>query len=243
MNTVKLRIRGTDRRLAVFACATVLAGCAGPPAASQPTTILTTATTTAATATTTTVAQPRPPLVEPVTRGQLGDTWRPGCPVEPQQLRLVELDHLGLDTLTHRGRIVVHQDLVDEVIAVFDRLYRLGFPIERMQTVDRYPNADDELSMRDNNTSAFNCRDIPGTGSWSYHAYGRAIDVNPRFNPYIDRTGAFQPANAEVYLDRNRIDPGLLKDNAPAVRAFTDHGWQWGGYWRTPKDYQHFEWP
>lgn len=258
MNTVKPRIRGADRPLAVIACAAVLAGCAGPPAASEATitstkTTTSTSTSTSTTETTTSSAAPQPsttqpvttqpPLVEPVTREQLGATWRPGCPVDPQQLRLVELDHLGLDTLTHRGRIVVHQELVDEVIAVFDRLYRLGFPIERMQTVDLYPNADDELSMRDNNTSAFNCRDIPGTGSWSYHAYGRAIDLNPRFNPYIDSTGAFQPANAEVYLDRNRIDPGLLKAGDPAVRAFTDHGWQWGGAWRTPKDYQHFEWP
>jgi len=187
-------------------------------------------------------AHAQAPLVEPVTAEQLGATWRPGCPVAPAQLRRVELDYLGLDARSHRGELVVHQDLVDEVVAVFDRLYRLGFPIERMRTVDNYPNADDELSMRDNNTSAFNCRGIPGSGSWSFHAYGRAIDVNPRFNPFIHSTGAFEPANAGVYLDRDRIDPGLLKADDTAVRAFTDRGWRWGGYWRTPKDYQHFEW-
>jgi hypothetical protein len=188
------------------------------------------------------VAHAQPATVSPVTAEQLGATWRPGCPVPPEQLRLVELDYLGLDLQTHRGQLVVHQDLTDAVIAAFDRLYRMGFPIERMRTVENYPNADDELSMRDNNTSAFNCRDIPGSGSWSYHAYGQAIDINPRFNPYIDRTGAYQPANAEVFVDRNRIDPGLLKDGDAAVRAFTDQGWTWGGNWRTPKDYQHFEW-
>jgi hypothetical protein len=94
--------------------------------------------------------------------------------------------------------------------------------------------------MEDNNTSAFNCRDIPGTGRWSLLAYGRAVDLNPRLNPYIDRTGAFQPKNAAPYLDRNLADPRLLHDGDAAVRVFTDHGWR-GGDWRTPKDYQHFE--
>ena len=181
-------------------------------------------------------------MVQPVTAAQLGATWRPGCPVAPEQLRRVELDYLGLDAQIHRGALVVHRDLVDEVIAVFDRLLEIGFPIERMQTADRYPNADDELSMRDNNTSAFNCRDIPGSGRWSFHAYGRAIDVNPRFNPYIDSAGAYQPANAGVYVDRQRIDPGLFHADDAAVRAFTERGWRWGGNWRTPKDHQHFEW-
>ncbi|CAN5446130.1 M15 family metallopeptidase [soil metagenome] len=213
--------RSTRRRLAQLACVTaVLIAATGAP-----------------------VAQAQGPVVDRVTAAQLGATWRPGCPVAPEQLRRLELDYLGLDALPHRGQLVVHQDLVDEVIAVFDRLFRLGFPIERMQPVENYPNADDELSMRDNNTSGFNCRGIPGSSSWSFHAYGRAIDVNPRFNPYIDRTGAFEPANAGVYVDRNRIDPGLLKAGDAAVRAFTEHGWDWGGYWRTPKDYQHFEWP
>jgi D-alanyl-D-alanine carboxypeptidase len=157
------------------------------------------------------------------------------------RLRRVELNHLGFDAQTHRGQLIVHEDLVAEVIVIFEQLHRLRFPIEKMRTVDHYPGADDELSMRDNNSSAFNCRNIPGTGRWSLHAYGRAIDLNPQLNPYVDGTGAFQPGNAEPYLDRNRIDPGLLHDGDPAVRAFTDRGWRWGGHWRTPKDYQHFE--
>ena len=105
--------------------------------------------------------------------------------------------------------------------------------------MDNYPGADDELSMEDNNTSAFNCRDIPGTGRWSQHAFGRAIDLNPLLNPEIDQTGAIQPKTAAPYLDRNRTDPGILHAGDAAVRVFTDRGWRWGGYWRTPIDYQH----
>ena len=75
------------------------------------------------------------------------------------------------------------------------------------------------------------------------YAYGRAIDLNPLLNPYIDGRGAFEPKNAAAYLDRSRTDPGLLHNGDPAVHVFTDRGWRWGGYWRTPTDYQHFERP
>ncbi|WP_408633267.1 M15 family metallopeptidase [Mycobacterium hippophais] len=181
--------------------------------------------------------------VHPVTATDLGATWRPGCPVGPEALRRVELEFVGLDDRTHSGELVVHQDVVADVIAVFEQLEQLRYPIARMQTAARYPGADDQRSMADNNSSAFNCRDIPGTGRWSPHAYGRAVDINPLFNPYVRRDGAFEPANAGPYRDRGRTDPGVLHDGDPAVRAFTDRGWAWGGYWRRHKDYQHFELP
>ncbi len=191
-----------------------------------------------------TVPDPAPrPAVHPVTAAELGDTWRPGCPAGPDELRRVELDYWGFDGQTHRGELVVHRDLTDEVIEVFAALHELRYPIERMRTVAAYPGGDDELSMRDNNTSAFNCRGIPGSSSWSWHAYGRAIDVNPKLNPYVPAGGAYEPANAGPWVDRARTDPGMLHDGDPAVTAFTDRGWGWGGHWRSPLDYQHFEMP
>lgn len=181
-----------------------------------------------------------PAVVAEVTAAELGPTWHPGCPVAPAQLRRVTLTHLGFDDRPHRGELIVHRDLVAQVIALFDRLYRLGFPIEKMRSVATYRGGDDELSMADDNTSAFNCRRIPGSGNWALHAYGRAIDINPLLNPSVDH-GAFEPHNARVYLDRKRIEPGLLHAGDPAVRVFTDAGWTWGGYWKSPVDYQHFE--
>ncbi|WP_081283132.1 M15 family metallopeptidase [Mycobacterium asiaticum] len=187
-----------------------------------------------------TTATPPPATVQPVTAAELATTWQPGCPVEPDQLRRVEIDYVGFDGQTHRGQLVVHQDLVADVIAIFEQLHRLGYPVDKMQTVDHYSGADDELSMEDNNTSAFNCRQIPGTTEWSPHAYGRAIDINPLINPCLYVTGYFEPRNAEAYLDRSRTDPGLIHSGDPIQRAFSDRGWQWGGDWKTP-DYQHFE--
>ena len=153
------------------------------------------------------------------------------------------MNHIGFDGQTHRGELIVNEDLVPQVITIFDQLYQLGFPIEKIRTVDEYPDAADELSMEDNNTSAFNCRGIPGSKHWSQHAYGRAIDLNPLLNPSIDRPGVIEPKNAGAYLDRGRTDPGLLHAGDPAVHVFTDRGWRWGGYWKSPTDYQHFERP
>ena len=191
--------------------------------------------------TTTAPQTPRPPVVSPVSAAELGSTWRPGCPVDPADLRRVEVDYLGFDGAVHRGALVVHRDLADQVGAIFADLLALRYPIERMRTVEHYPGAEDELSMRDNNTSAFNCRPLPGSTAWSLHAYGRAIDVNPLINPYIDAGGDLQPKTAGEYLDRTRDDPGMLRADSPAVRAFTDRGWRWGGAWHDPIDYQHFE--
>ncbi len=190
-------------------------------------------------------APPAPTVgtVKPVTAAELGASWRPGCPVEPGQLRRVYVEHVGFDGQTHRGELIVHEDLVPQVIAIFEQLYRLGYPIEKIRTLDHYPAADDELSMEDNNTSGFNCRGIPGSNRWSQHAYGHAIDLNPLINPCVFASGEFQPHNAAAYLDRNRTDPGLLHAADPAAHAFIDRGWRWGGYWKGPTDYQHFERP
>jgi hypothetical protein len=232
----------------VLAAGVVLVQCtAAPPHASAPSPSVAPASSAAASppaaASSLASAPPAPPgaTVEPVTAAELGATWRPGCPVEPEQLRRVDVDHLGFDGQTHRGSLIVHEDLVPDVIAIFEQLYRLGYPIEKIRTVDHYSDADDELSMEDNNTSAFNCRLIPGTDQWSPHAYGRAIDINTLLNPCLYASGYFEPRNAAAYLDRTRTDPGLLHVGDPAVHAFTDRGWRWGGEWTAPLDYQHFE--
>lgn len=194
-----------------------------------------------------TPAPPPPPAdrftarVEPVTAQRLGASWRPGCPVPPEQLRLVRLTHVGMDGRGHTGELIVHADRVRQSIEGFRRLHELRFPIARMRTPEHYPGAADELSMRDNNSSAFNCRPVEGSGGWSNHAYGRAIDINTLINPYASSEGLVQPATGAPYLDRARRDPGMLNPGDPAVRVFTDAGWSWGGDWRDPKDYQHFE--
>jgi len=227
-----------------LAAVVVLVGCAGapPPRAATPSPSAAPSSSAAATSSARPPPAPVAKTVEPVTAAELGTTWRPGCPVEPEQLRRVDVDYVGFDGQTHRGELIVHEDLATDVIAIFEQLYRLGYPVDKIRTVDNYPDADDELSMEDNNTSAFNCRLIPGTNEWSPHAYGRAIDINTLINPCLYANGYFEPRNAAAYLDRSRTDPGVIHNGDPAEHAFTDRGWQWGGDWRVP-DYQHFERP
>lgn len=180
--------------------------------------------------------------VHTVTAERLGLSWREGCPVGPDQLRLVRMTVLGFDGRAHRGELIVAADVVRDVVGTFAELYRDRFPIERMVTVEQY-DADDDRSMEANNTSAFNCRAITGGTEWSNHSYGRAIDVNPVQNPYISSGGNVHPPNGAPYVDRTRTDQGLIHADDSTVRAFERRGWDWGGYWDTPIDYQHFEKP
>lgn len=181
-------------------------------------------------------------FIVPVTTERLGPSWREGCPVGAEGLRLINLSRVGFDGRVHRGELIVADSVATEVARIFADLYFDRFPIERMETVEKY-DADDDLSMEANNTSAFNCRPITGGTAWSNHSYGRAIDINPVQNPYISRSGTVYPPNGAPYVDRTRTDPGLIHADDHTVRAFERHGWDWGGYWTAPIDYQHFEKP
>ncbi|MFD7658041.1 M15 family metallopeptidase [Actinosynnema sp. NPDC059797] len=181
-------------------------------------------------------------VIKPVTAKRLASSWREGCPVGPDQLRLISLNFVGFDGAVRRGELVVHTDLAVEVARVFADLYFDRFPIQRMETVEKY-NSDDDASMAANNTSAFNCRAITGGTAWSNHSYGRAIDINPVQNPYISRSGAVYPPNGAPYIDRTQNAPGMIHAGDTTERAFTTRGWTWGGFWNTPIDYQHFEKP
>ncbi|HVL52276.1 MAG TPA: M15 family metallopeptidase [Actinomycetota bacterium] len=157
-----------------------------------------------------------------------------------EDLRLLTLTHWGFDGLVHTGQLVVAQDQVSNVVTVMRRLFDLRFPIDRMEPVDNY-GGDDDRSMAANNTSAFNCREVESSpGTWSEHAYGRAIDINPVQNPYIPRSGEVQPPAGRAYTERSDKRPGMVVAGDDVVAAFRSVGWEWGGNWAGSKDYQHF---
>jgi hypothetical protein len=177
--------------------------------------------------------------IDPETRELMtGSSWRPGCPVPLRNLRVVRVTYVGFDGEAQRGRLVVHRGWADEILGVFRRLYERGFAIRRVRLVDRY-GADDRESMRHDNTSGFNCRFVAGTTTWSQHAYGRAIDLNPVENPYVDGDRV-SPRRGRRYLDRSDVRPGMVVDRDLVWRAFHRIGWAWGGNWSSVKDYQHF---
>lgn len=176
--------------------------------------------------------------VSGVTAARLGSSHRPGCPVRVADLRLVTVTHLRFDGSTAQGQLVVHRDAADAVVRVFRGLLAARFPVAQVRTVETY-GSDDARSMAANNTSAYNCRRTTGGTGWSEHAYGRALDLNPVQNPYVRGKTVLPPAG-RAYVDRSRPRPGVVLAGGPVVRAFAAVGWDWGGSFRSLKDYQHF---
>ncbi len=173
----------------------------------------------------------------PALRAELtGPFWHKGCPVSLSQLRVLTIRHWGFDRRAHTGQLVVNEDVAAP-----------RFPIRDLQLEDAYgPHrlVADEADVSD----AFECRQAvaspctssasTGTGHWSEHAYGHAVDLNPVENPYVG-CGMTRHRASLPYLDRSRLRLGMV---TPAVvAAFRSIGWGWGGSWSgATKDYMHF---
>jgi hypothetical protein len=167
-----------------------------------------------------------------------GVSWRPGCPVALHDLRVVTASYRDFAGRPRTGRVIAHRDVAAGVLGVLRRLYTAGFPIRRLVPIDAYGGSDFR-SIEADNTSAFNCRPVDGTNTWSEHAYGRAIDVNPIENPFVSGGRTSHPASVP-YLDRTRCRRGMACPGNALVSAFAAIGWGWGGDWSSVKDYQHF---
>jgi len=166
-----------------------------------------------------------------------GSSWRPGCPVGFARLRLVRVTYWGFDREARHGNLVVHRSMAHGVARAFGAIYDARFPIRKMKLVDRY-GADDKRSMKADNTSAFNCRYRNGVCcTWSMHAYGKAIDIDPVENPEL-WSGGISPPNGAAYADRSDRRRGIIFRRGAVVSALHEIGWRWGGTWAWP-DYQH----
>jgi hypothetical protein len=173
-----------------------------------------------------------------VSAAQLGASWHRGCPVGPASLRRVSLSHWDFAGHPRTGVLILNAGVVADTRAAFAALYRLRFPIRSIRPVSEF-GASDDASMAADNTSAFNCRFVSGTTRWSQHAYGRAIDLNPLENPYVDGDHV-SPPRGRRFADRSLHAKGLVHDGGNVVRAFAAVGWGWGGHWGGARDYQHF---
>ncbi|MCP4498569.1 MAG: M15 family metallopeptidase [Deltaproteobacteria bacterium] len=171
-----------------------------------------------------------------------GVTWHPGCPVPLEELRNLRFAHHDAKGKIQEGVLVVHSSVGPQWELIFGVLFSQGFVIEKAAPIRKY-GGDDDKSMRNNNTSSFNCRKVTGGKGFSKHAYGVAIDVNPLWNPYVKRRGKnikVEPEAGRVFIKReNRM--GTIVADDDVVRIFRLFGFTWGGRWRSVKDYQHFE--
>lgn len=168
---------------------------------------------------------------------------QPGAPVDCAQLQVVRFAYVDFDKVRHDdGEIMVMTAVAPQVKALFDELLKRGFPLAQARLMEHYQGNDD-ASMADNNTSAFNDRPITGGKAISLHAYGLAIDINPLQNPYVRRDAqgrlVYSPPDGQVYGKRMASRAGSSEQ---VVELFAQHGFLiWGGDWKQPIDYQHFQ--
>lgn len=173
-----------------------------------------------------------------------GISYQENPNVALSDLAYLRMLYYGMDGNTYVGEMIVNQKIKEEVLSVFQKLYEERYPIERMVLVDEY-QGEDERSMDANNTSAFNYRTIAGSSKLSNHSYGMAIDLNPKYNPYVKQRGdgsiLCQPESGRAYADRTKEFDYKIDENDLAYQLFTQAGFTWGGSWNSVKDYQHFE--
>ncbi|MDD6037350.1 MAG: M15 family metallopeptidase [bacterium] len=172
-----------------------------------------------------------------------GKSYKEDCTVDREELRYVHVLHTGFDGEIKEGELIVNEAIAEDVLEIFEELFRAKYPIEKVRLVDEY-DADDESSMSDNNSSAFNFRFISHTTKVSKHGLGLAIDINPLYNPYVktvDGKLSIEPANSTEYVDRDKENPYQIDHDDLCYKLFTEHGFTWGGDWNSSKDYQHFE--
>lgn len=174
----------------------------------------------------------------------MGISYTENHDISLTQLRYLRMLYYGFDGKTHVGEMIVNEKIAADVLSIFQALYQQNYPIEQMVLVDDY-QGQDEASMESNNTTAFNYRLISGSSKLSNHSFGMAIDLNPKYNPYVrtkaDGTTIFQPENGSSYADREAVFDHKVTKEDPAYQLFTEAGFSWGGDWNSVKDYQHFE--
>lgn len=162
--------------------------------------------------------------------------YKPGAPQEiTEQMVAIQVEYLNYDGDSAIGTLIVNKKIAKEVTEIFKEIKKLDFPIEKIIPISEY-EWDDDKSMEDNNTSSYNYRVVANTKKLSNHSFGMAIDINPRYNPMITK-GKISPKNGS-YSVKNK---GTITADSEIVKIFKKRGWNWGGDYKTLKDYQHFD--
>lgn len=177
-----------------------------------------------------------------------GKSYRANDYVPLETLRYLKMPHYNFNGEIQVGELIVNRDIQEDIFEIFKEFFRQKYQIQSMYLIDNYwtgdPDTSDSASIDVNNTSAFCYRQITGGGKLSNHAYGKAIDINPQQNPYVSySTGEprWSHENANDYIARDTGLAHVITHDDLAYKLFTEHGFDWGGDWSNPKDYQHFD--
>lgn len=151
-------------------------------------------------------------------------------------LVLLNINYYSFDNKIHTGQIIVNKAVAEDTKYIFNLMLKNKMPINKMIPIVKY-NWNDDKSMEDNNTSAFNYRFVAGTTRLSNHALGRALDINPQLNPVFYSDGKKSPDNG----NRDTTKPYTFTPDHFVVKELKKRGWRWGGDWNSLKDYHHFD--
>jgi len=153
-----------------------------------------------------------------------------------QNMVLLNVMYYSFDGKLHKGQIVVNKEVEEEVKIIFQKILKERFPIAKCIPIVKY-DWDDDASMKDNNSSGLNYRNIANTNRLSKHSFGKAIDINPFQNPVVYASGKIQPEGAKY----NPKTKGTFSNDCSIVKEFKKFNWRWGGNFQSFKDYHHFD--
>ncbi|MFI3286651.1 MAG: M15 family metallopeptidase [Rikenellaceae bacterium] len=172
-----------------------------------------------------------------------GLSYKDNCTVPLAELRYLRILHYDAHGEIAEGEIICNRKISEDLLYIFKELFDAKYRIESVRLIDEY-EADDNLSMINNNSSSFNFRYIAGTTNLSKHSIGMAIDINPLYNPYVKESGdrlIVEPTESKEYVDRSGDFTYKIDTSDLCYKLFRKRGFEWGGEWLTVKDYQHFE--
>lgn len=178
-----------------------------------------------------------------------GKSYRDNNDIALEDLRYLTIPYYNFEQQVMLGEMIVNVDIQEDVLNIFKELFNNKYEINSMKLIDDYwilgtdGNKADNNSIEENNTSCFCYRQVTGGESISNHGYGRAIDINPQQNPYVEN-GKNSHRNADEYVNNRYVgEPHVIvaSDEDICYSIFTKYGFTWGGNWTNPIDYQHFE--
>lgn len=184
----------------------------------------------------------------------IGKTYVENNDIFLEDLVYIKFLHYDFNNDIKVGEIVVNKIIKDRIINILKDLFENKYQINSFVLADNYFEYDGEDSVKvdrkmmlGDNSYSFFYRKIYKTNKLSNHAYGLAVDINPKENPYLpfvdgksDYTGLTEE---ELYYLDNRDEniPHVITHNDIVYKLFIKNGFTWGGDWINTKDYQHFE--
>jgi len=152
------------------------------------------------------------------------------------ELKLINVLYYSTDGKMHSGQVLTNRRIANIIQKMFEIMLLEKFPVAHAIPIVKY-HWNDNLSMSDNNTYSFCYRNI----SYSKHACGLAVDINPYFNPVIWKKGYEYRLNKPIGAHYDPAIPGTFSLSNPVVIKFEELGMRWGHNFTRNYDNHHFE--